>query len=198
MKYSARLSSLLVIFSIGVHQCPAQSKAPSTGGGAGSHKTEGGLNSWKVFTSAEGGFSVSLPGVPEEVVRELNYPFGKAQGHFFNLSTFASFGFSYTKLPIDVEASGLVKGFLDHARDGLVASTKGKQLEEREIVLEGHPGRLLKMELPTGDIFRQKVIVAGSHVYQMVFISKDKGIPPAVLNQHESAAERYFDSFKLR
>jgi hypothetical protein len=195
MKHIARLSLSLLIYINGLGGCCfAQSKAPSN---SGSRKTEADPKGWKVFTSAEGGFSILLPGTPEEVVRELTYPFGKAQGHFFNLSTFATFGFSYTKLPIDVEASGMAKGFLDQARDGFVASSKGKPLDETEIELEGHPGRLLKMELPGGDIFRQKVIVVGSHVYQMVFISRDKGVPPAVLNYHESAAKRYFDSFKL-
>ena len=139
------------------------------------------------------------PCEPKESVRELIYPFGKAQGHFFDLRTeYADLGFSYANLPLSVEKLETLKIFFDNARDGLVTSSKGRLLEEKELSVEGHPGRILKLELPSGDTIRQKVLVVGSHVYQMMFISKDKGMPPSVLKYNEVAASRYFESFTLR
>jgi hypothetical protein len=59
-------------------------------------------------------------------------------------------------------------------------------------------GRFIKAELTGGYTYRHKVFIVGSRSYQLVFISKDKGVPPAVLEHHESAAKRFLDSLKLR
>lgn len=194
-----RLSLLLIILLSSIGYCFAQSKPPSgVGGGTGSGKSVYGLENWKEFTSVEGGFSVLLPGVPKEVVREIDSPFGKAQGHYFNLFMFADFGFSYTNLPLNIENPEAAKKLLDYTRDGMLARFKGKLLEEKDIKLDGHPGRFFKIELASGDLARHKVFIVGNRAYQVIFISKFRDVPPAVLNFHESAATNFLSSFKLR
>ena len=199
LNYIARFSLLLFILVSGVEYCSAQSKpVPGVGGGTGSGGAEHSLNGWKEFTSEEGRFSVSLPGVPKEIVREIESPFGKAQGHYFNLSTFADFGFSYTNLPVDIENPETAKKLLDHTRDSMLVRFKGKLLEEKDIILDGHPGRFFKIELASGDIARHKVFIVGSRTYQVVFISKGRGVPSTILGFHESAATKFLNSCKLR
>lgn len=156
------------------------------------------LNNWEEFISEEGRFSVLLPGVPKEVVREIDSPYGKSQGHYFNLQTFADFGFAYTQFPVTVEATDAAKKLLDRARDGLVAGLKGKLLEDKEISLDGHPGRFIRAELASGETYRHKVFVVGSRSYQAVFISMDKDATSAARNHHEAAAKKFLDSLKLR
>lgn len=199
MRHFRQLSLLLLLTVSDTGYCFAQSNSPSgqvRGGSAGT--TEDDLKDWKEFVSEEGRFSVLIPGVPKEVVREIDSPFGKSQGHYFNLSASADFGFSYTQFPVTVEVPEFANRLLDRARDGIIEGLKGKLLEEKDINLDGHPGRFIKAELTGGYTYRHKVFIVGSRSYQLVFISRDKGVPPAVLEHHESAAKRFLDSLKLR
>ncbi len=198
MKRFVRLSLLLLVTFIGAVECFAQSSGrPGRDGEVRKGVAGDGLDNWKEFISEEGRFSVLLPGTPKEVVHEIDSPFGKSRGHYFNLTTFADFGFSYTQFPLAVENPELAKRLLDRARDGLLATLEGKLSEEKEISLDGHPGRFIKAELASGDTYRHKVFIVGSRSYQIVFISRDKGAPPAVLSYHDSAAKKFLDSFKL-
>jgi hypothetical protein len=200
MKHFRQLSLLLLITVSGTG-CFDQSNSPSTqvgGGGTDAAEYElDDLNNWKEFISEEGRFSILLPGTPEEVVRETDFPSGKTQGHYFNLRTYADFGFSYAQFPGTMETPELAKRFLDGSRARSIAG-KGKLLEDQEISVDGHPGFFIKAEVTGGYIYRHKMFIVGSRSYQIVFVSKDKGVSPAVLNYHESAAKKFFDSLKLR
>jgi hypothetical protein len=199
MKHVRRLSLLLLVTVSVMGYGLAQSKPPSgDSGGGGAGTAEDNLNDWKEFISEEGHFSVLLPGVPKQLAREIDSPFGKSQGHYFNLFTFADFGFSYTQFPINVEIPGAAEKLFDRVRGSVLAALGGRLLEEKEISLDGHPGRFIKAELAGGDIYRHKVFIVGSRSYQVVFVSRDKGVPPAALNYHESAAKKFLDSLKLR
>ena len=99
---------------------------------------------WQEFTSAEGRFAVLLPGRPTEAVRSADSPIGKLDIHMCTLRTFAQYGVTYIEYPKSVEDGGRVDDFLAGVRDGGVKGVNGTLAEEKEVSLDGHPGRCLE------------------------------------------------------
>ena len=76
--------------------------------------------------------------------------------HVFSLSTFANYGIMYTDYPLLIEDPSRVKQLLYSGRDMGVKNVKGQILEEKEITVEGHPGRYVKVQAGNGLINRRR------------------------------------------
>lgn len=198
MKHLARYSLLLTLLVSALVYCFAQSNPPSRyGSGNIGAMPEVNPNNWKEFSSAEGRFSILFPGAPTEKAVTVNSEFGQRESHIFTLKTMAEYSVSYTDHPTDLESSDRAREGLKGALYHVVARHKGQILEEKEIDLDGHPGRRIKVQLANGQLYWHEEFFVGNRNYQIIFITRDAGAPPAVLKFHNSTAAKFLDSFKL-
>lgn len=156
----------------------------SSGGGGGG----GGGGDWQLFTSAQGGFSIDMPGQPEASTQPSS---GGATSYVFSASKDGrSYMASYTDLP--ASASGFTpKQLLDSTRDGAATSSGGELVEEQEITLGQYPGRdfTLNVELLKNSI-RQRAFLVGPRLYQIVTTGPGDDV-------NSADADRFFNSFRL-
>jgi hypothetical protein len=148
---------------------------------------------WVEFSSAEGGFTVWMPGTPNKQVEPTDILGEKIPIHFFSHMTQEETVYiaSYVDLRLDLDGENKMKLFLDGVRDGQVNSDKpGKLVDERAISLGGHPGREFLIESPE-DVTTSRIYMVGSRLYQLFFVT-----PPG-FKDSEKRGQRFFDSFKL-
>jgi TonB family protein len=152
---------------------------------------------WKEFSSAEGRFSVLLPGTPTEKVEFHDSPVGKLEVHIFTLRTFAEYLVMYVEYPPNIEEEGNVRAFLDRIRDGSLEGVNGTLLEEKDISFEGHPGRFMRAQIVDDHVIRVRIFVVKNRLYQVGVIMRDKDAPQGILKFNEETATKFLDSFKL-
>jgi hypothetical protein len=149
---------------------------------------------WKPFTSSTAGFVVILPGTPTEQKQTVKTAAGTVEVHVFAVDTEkdqTSYVVSYSALPDSAVKPGSEAKRLDNARDGAVASTKGKLVSERRIVLQNHyPGRELDIDVGGKRRVRTRIYAVGNHLYQLLIVG-----PTSVTNSKE--ASRFLNSFQL-
>jgi hypothetical protein len=165
MKLSAILTAVIFVLFIAGGICA------QTHDGAAEKALVAGLSDdyypakWKTFEYADQGFKVRLPAKPTEeegqkaevIISAKNYQY---HGVF-------SVTLNATKFTVDPEKLGIVDQVLKGGRDGAVASVQNddpKVTEEKDVTLQGHPGKYLKVELKTGIVVRTKFVLAGSHL----------------------------------
>jgi hypothetical protein len=152
---------------------------------------------WREFTPAGARFSVLLPGVPSEEVRKLETALGQLDMHAIYLHSAADYAIFYADYPQRLEDSRKSKQALDGGRDEGVKNVQGRVLEEKDITLEGHPGRYLRIEAANGLTIRSKLILVDNRLYNLAAFTYDKGAPAAILKFHAEIASKFLDSFKL-
>lgn len=146
----------------------------------------------ETFTSLEGRFSVALPQqISGYRPQSANTPEGRIEGSLFNWKTTdGSFIVGYVDRPEVVEPMG--KRALDILRDSALAVGQGKArlISEKDISLDGHPGRELKVGLSDGFTIIRMYLV-GKRIYQAIVSIQ------TVDQAREPNAIKILDSFKL-
>jgi hypothetical protein len=144
---------------------------------------------WTRHDSPRGGYSVLMPGTPQEEDAPANPLIGKTGGHLTiveisddraymaQLTTFAN-------APRDVAKE------LDSARDSVITSLQGKLTREEEINLGPHPGRELVVALPDSIVMRVRYFLVDHNSYQILAT-----VPLGEESSNETNA--FFDSFRL-
>lgn len=148
---------------------------------------------WEEFSSAEGAFTVLMPGDPEAQVDTVNTAAGRLDLHSFMVEQGDRvYGVSYADYPeVAVEGSD-PETMLDGARDGAVANVQGTLLSELIISLEGHPGREIKVEVAGGEYTLQaRIFLVDSRLYQILV-----GTP--IDDAFSTDVDRFLDSFALQ
>jgi hypothetical protein len=148
---------------------------------------------WQVYESRTGGYTVWLPGKPTETTSEAGTGKNKHQMYQAQvkdvlsgltlLVTYADF--SNTIFPDPDKA-------LDAARDGATQQSGTKLVREDRIALGDHPGRELRLALPSakGVLFRLRIYLVGQRTYQLMVGGPEKAVEGA-------SAETFFQSFRL-
>jgi TonB family protein len=152
---------------------------------------------WKEYSPAEESFSVLLPGKPTEGVQAVDTPFGKLNMHIFTLKSLAFYGVLYMDYPESANIKD-TRAFLNGVRDGGLKADKGTLLEEKEIALDGAPGRFLKVQLGNGYTRRTKIYFIKNRVYHLSITTWDKDAPDAIARFHNEIADKFLNSFKLK
>jgi len=128
---------------------------------------------WKAFNSKEGNYEVQLPGTPRENRNSVKtsvgtvyvvlavVPVNKGEGNYV-------VGFS--ELPEAVVKADSEAKRLDNARDGAIASVKGKLKSEKEVKLDGHSGRELDIEVGNGMLVRARFYAVNNRLYQVMAV----------------------------
>ena len=143
---------------------------------------------WQEFTSEDGGFSVLMPGKPEEETLRQESEGVEIASDMYRVQ---ADNVSYMVLitPLQEEALALDPAeFFDQYRDNILESTKAELKEEKEITLDGNPGRELSLNQPS-EVGRQRMYLVDNLLYQTVI-----GGPEQKVTRD---ATKFLDSFKL-
>jgi len=158
---------------------------------------------WQEFSPPEGRFKIKLPGEPQKIVKEREVGGAKQPVYTFNYGTtsFIVYTLSYTDYPQALEEEQTVKKFLDGYREGrlaALATANYRVVSESEFLLEGHPARLLQVEVEKSKMLRMKTVVVGQRLYSLVVLTSID--PPMAMGSekgYEKIAMAFLDSFRL-
>ncbi len=147
---------------------------------------------WQSFESEDGRFSVSFPGTPEEQVESVTTAIGTIETQFFVVTQKdMAYSVNLADYPPEVIAAEDIQQMLDGARDGAVSNVNGELLEEKELVLNGHPGREFKVKVEDEDIVvRARIYLVNERLYVVQALSTER------LASSEDI-EKFLDSFQL-
>jgi len=146
------------------------------------------------FKSEAGKFSLTVPAPMNEKTQEVETGAGKITVHMY-LSEIASGAYLafYSDYPAEAVKQVGAKSILDNARDGAANNIKGKVTREKEVELDGHPGREFDVEakLNGADVkITARLFLVDNRLY-MVYV--------AYKVEQGSAEEidKFLNSFKL-
>jgi len=159
---------------------------------------------WKEFISAEGQFTVSLPGTPKAGISTVSAPAGPLKSNFFVVERDKFLYYvSYVDLPAGPETPEENKEALDTSRDRALANHR--LISENDVMLDGIVGRELLVDR-NGVILKARFFYAGQRLYQMIItappniVFRDGKPSPDAKDRtdlFEKTAAKFFDSFKL-
>jgi hypothetical protein len=149
---------------------------------------------WKQFSSAEGRFSVLLPGRPIEQRQKYNSSAGEIKTTLFlrDAPRHVSYLVSFIDYPPGLLQPSAAAKLLDYTRDNTLTNTKGKLVSETMITLDGTlDGRQLVIEVPTQQTrWNYRIYALQSRVYQLV-VARPAQAPS------EEEDQKFLNSFKL-
>ena len=153
---------------------------------------------WKTFTSTAGSFSVLAPGELSHQQKEAQSPDGPIQMHVFTYYANAEYSLSYADYLAVIENQDRQSQFLNAVRDAGVKGINGRLLEEKEITLDGHPGRSYRIEYGRdyGFLLVGRNIVVGQRLY-IVSTTYRKNALAVAVGSYEGWALKFLDSFRL-
>jgi hypothetical protein len=153
----------------------------------------GHADEWKTYSSKEGGFSVLIPGKPQEQTQQVKAPDGKLTVHLVvsALDRDRVVFVSYSDVPAKA-IEGKQEAFLDGTVKGNVNSLKGKLVTEKKIEVgkKKRPGREILLELTEKKQYRSRIVLAGNRLFQVVALGSEGFVKG-------KEVEQYLNSFKL-
>ena len=149
---------------------------------------------WKEFTSAEGAFSILMPGTPERSLDAIEGVGGMPPNKVVTFTSKEG-GFTYWIDYIEYPGGlhGPIDSLLDAGRDGALEATAGTLLKETCICAQGYPGREYVVRLPSGMLITRSFLVR-TRLYSMGVVVPEERSPTKELL---GRSQRFFDSFKL-
>jgi len=161
---------------------------------AGALLTGCGETTWSEFSSAEGAFSVLMPGAPTEETQTQDTEMGAIDVHSF---TFEQGGVAYLVgyniFPAAVIEAASPAALLNGARDGQAKAVNGTLVNEQEITLGAYPGRDVEILVENSDgtsSLRSRTFLVEDRLYQVMVVGpKGQSSSPDTI--------KFLDSFKL-
>ncbi len=160
---------------------------------------------WKQLTSSEGGFTISMPGVPASSTNLVETAVGNIVLHeIIATTTLAAYEISYCDFLVPPNDPSVIKGVMDKIRDR-VLSDGTKLLIESDVNLDGNVGRELIFE-SSGTIGRQRMFFINGRLYvAMLFTTPNVAFKHATASSnladftdlYQTTCERFFGSLKL-
>jgi hypothetical protein len=148
---------------------------------------------WKPFSPKDGAFTTLFPAPPEEHTKPINTPQGMLDLVYYEAEMPGRDGkllVGFTEFAASSIKAGSEDKRLDHARDGAVASTKGKLLREKSLLLDNYPGRELEIEIEGKARVVLRLYAVKNRLYQVVVA----GSPEFVASPD---ALKFLTSFKI-
>jgi hypothetical protein len=146
----------------------------------------------------EGRFSITPPGGFIQNLKVAQTPDGPIQMNVFSCFANAEYSLTYADYLVVIEGNERMSLFLDSVRDSGVKGINGRLLEEKQITLDGHPGRAYRVEYGRNKdhLLLGRNVVVGQRLYIVAATYNRKTIPLAD-GGYEQWALKYLDSFKL-
>ncbi len=154
---------------------------------------------WLEFSSSAGRFKVLFPGVPTEKVQRFEAQGASYELHLHQLKTLAEYSVMYADYPVAVGNASVAKQILDNGAHGAAESVNAKIISIEEIMIDGHPGRILKERMPNGSYMRVKMVLVGQRLYQVAITTpNDEDREPDEGEFYRTIAAKFLDSFRLQ
>jgi hypothetical protein len=132
------------------------------------------VSTWKLFSSPEGGFRVSIPGAPAGRKETVPTPLGERDEF---RSALEADGGSYVAAYLDFPAEGMAGRdpftLLDEATRGLAAAAGGKPADLRQVARNGQPGREVRFERAGGGTTVARLYLVGRRLYRAEVTGSD-------------------------
>ena len=152
---------------------------------------------WETFAPPNGGFSISMPGKPAMSDQEVPTRVGKLNNRMYLLESGQGvYMVSYADFPDPVTDPVTIKAMLDNARDKAAKSSGNQLKEEKEITLEGYPGRDWLVSIPGGILRARAFWVRNQRLYQAVVLMP-AGKDAEAEKAREATMMKFLNSFGL-
>ncbi|MCP9496010.1 MAG: hypothetical protein MSG64_16300 [Pyrinomonadaceae bacterium MAG19_C2-C3] len=159
---------------------------------------------WKPFHSPQGRFAALFPDKPDERITPVEATTGRPASYAYSKQTAAAY---YIVTYADVAGAASVSEgkdeattnlALDSARDQIKLVYRGTIKEQKQIRLDGYPGREVRMDAYYGAVVC-RVFLVGSRVYQVIVYVRQQPTDssPRMLATYARAADAFLDSFRL-
>ena len=134
-----------------------------------------------------------MPGKPQEQTREVKAGENKLDIHFYVAAPAVDriVYVTWTEYPAKV-VEGKQDAHLEGTVKGNLTNLKAKMLEGKKITVgeKKYPGRDILLELPDGKLYRARIVLAGTRLYQVVA----NGAAEFVKGKQ---TDEYIESFKV-
>ena len=150
----------------------------------------------KEFRSKSGNFSVKAPAQLAEQPQTVDRSSGKTEAHTYLAERDGIlYVAAYSVFNDEILTQGNPEGFLNNARDSMLASINGKLVLETRKSLRDYPGRELvvnmKMVDGTDGVMKARIYLVENRLYQLMVIAGTQDAGAETITQ-------FLDSFKLR
>ena len=147
-------------------------------------------SAWMNITSKELGFSVQMPGTPnEEPLQTLQARYGRVFLHVYTVRTGKAFYFvsqaEMNNYKVDLPVETFRRG-----REKLLSMLKAKLVGEKKINLNGFPGSEYTAKTSDGGILKVRTFIGRTKGYQIACAAKKSDAASPDLN-------RFLTSFRL-
>ena len=161
-----RYTLLLVIFVSSAAFCFAQSGSPPP---PPPPVIEYNAAAWKDYSSAEGGFSILVPGTPQVMTVESDSPTGKISYRMHSLQTKTGvYAVMYSDLPVYSDEAATIKKGLEEFRNVMLSDQDMKLLLEKEITFNDKPALDLLLE-STLNVVQARILLIKERLYVIMF-----------------------------
>jgi len=151
---------------------------------------------WKPFSSAEGNFTVLMPGTPEQQQDTINTELGSLNLKAFTVErpNEANYLVAYFDLPGElsnmIQTSEQANQLLTGVVLGLADSMTGQLLNQQTITLDNHSGKAFRMQHSEEIVGQYRLYLASQRIYLLgVGTSKEKYLQKSI--------QGFFNSFRL-
>ena len=153
---------------------------------------------WKVFESTEGKFVIAFPGLPTVSEQTIENPVWKLVIHKYELKALAEYQVMYADYPAEVIKATPADLLLDEGAKAAVSEANAELISISPTSGDRHPGRLVKERLPSGNIVRVKMLLAGPRMYRIAITTpKEEGEGPETVGFYEATATKFLNSFEV-
>ncbi len=201
MEVNRTLKLCLLIVAVCMATSVANSQTPAPPPPAAEYNT----SAWKTFTSPEGGFEISFPGVPSSKAAPVDTDLGRIVYHMSSTtSTAGEYAVSYVDFPFSTTDPAAIKQILDGAVAEVVTNG-GTKLTELDVTIDGHLGR--EFMLQRGEwIGRHWVFFVEGRMYAVILavhpeVAFKDGKPSsdtiARTDFYNDLGRRFFGSFRF-
>ena len=146
---------------------------------------------WKEYAISTGAFAISMPTPPVIEKHVVDTNSGLIVTHIILAKTGPSIAYAvvYCEYPQDALFCIAPEKYLNTASDQMVRKMNGDLISESQILLDGFPGKEIKMTIPNG-ILHLKLYAVGKRSYQIYAVA---------LNDSASHADalKFLTSFRL-
>jgi hypothetical protein len=152
----------------------------------------GAVIEWKEFSSAEGAFSILMPGQPALSNQTVKTAAGDMELHQYMVELRRrAYGVIYSDLPpLFLQQPDAARLLLDAGRDGAVSQVKGRLVSEDIIHIGLNPGRELNVEFAKGTI-RTRIYLINTRLYQVIAV-----VPSGQEQKASEDTVKFLDSFR--
>ena len=154
-------------------------------------------NTWDEYSFPAGQFRIRFPKKPDETVAAQ----GNLEVHSIQYRGLISYRVSYVDYKVPIDDPQKVKEMLQGLKTAALSSIRDKGLQviaEREVVIDGHAGIFVHMEVQAKEVIRVQWVAASSRLYTISAESR-KGSPRELegKDDFEKVAIGFISSFHL-